>query len=441
MVHNLSVVPNWINHNNPPRNLTQSILLEESRVPGAIGTAVIIIAAFMAAFLLWANFATVEEVAAAGGQVVPSGYVQEVQHLDGGIVRDILVEDGDLVEKGDILIKLDDTSANADFGQMQARQDVLRLQAARLRSFADGVSTPNHALTADEAAILQSMQEARASQHNILNDQIAQKEKELAGIRANQDAIRKNVSLMQQEYEMNKVLAGKGSVSRLAVMTAERELNAMNGRMAEVNSQEKQTLDAINEIKSRLTSLDADLKQDAMKNLGQVEGELAEINKSITKLKSASDRTVITAPVRGIVKGLSVRTLGAVIEPGRTVMEIVPVEEELMVEALVSPSDAGNLKIGQPVKVKVSAYDFARYGSLPGTLKNISASTFQTEKGDSYYKAKVKLDRNYVGSDPTRNQVLPGMTVQTDIVTGQKTILEYLLKPLYTATQTAFSER
>ncbi|MES2729484.1 MAG: HlyD family type I secretion periplasmic adaptor subunit [Pseudomonadota bacterium] len=440
MKNHLAAIPNWINHQ-APRNLTQSILLEESRVPGVLRTGVIIIGSLLGTFVLWSIFATVEEVASAHGQVVPSGYIQDIQHLEGGIVREILVEEGDLVNKGQILMKLDDTSANADFGQMEARQTSLKLQAERLRRFADGRVDPDSPLTSDEAAILHSMEESRSSQRNVMNDQVAQKEKELSGIQANQDAMRKNLALMQQEYTMNQKLASKGSVSRLTVMTAERELNAMKGQMAELNSQGKQAQDAISEIRSRITSLDADLRQESLKTLGQTEAELAEIDKSITKLKSASDRTVVEAPVRGIVKGLSVHTLGAVIEPGKTLMEIVPVEEDLMVEAFVSPSDAGNLQIGQPVKVKVSAYDFSRYGSIPGALKNISASTFQTEKGEAYYKAKVRLERNYVGQDSTRNMVLPGMTVQADIVTGDKTILQYLLKPIYTATQTAFRER
>jgi adhesin transport system membrane fusion protein len=139
-------------------------------------------------------------------------------------------------------------------------------------------------------------------------------------------------------------------------------------------------------------------------------------------------------------KGLEIHTIGAVIEPGKTVMEIVPVEKDLEVEAMVPPSDVGHMKTGQPVKIKVSAYDFSRYGNVTGVLENISASTFQSEKKESFYKAKIKLDRNYVGNDETRNLILPGMTVQAGIITGNKTILQYLLKPLQVATDSAFHE-
>lgn len=206
-------------------------------------------------------------------------------------------------------------------------------------------------------------------------------------------------------------------------------------------NQQTRAEDAIREAENRLRSLDADLKQDAMKTLGLVEAELEEVTKSLAKVEAAAVRTVAFAPVRGVVKGLSVHTLGAVIEPGKVLMEIVPLDEEMEVEAVISPMDIFHLKEGQPVNIKVSTFDFSRYGSITGRLKTISATTFQTEKNESFYKVKVKLDRNYVGNDPALNLILPGMTVQTDIVTGEKTILQYLLKPMYVAANNAFHER
>ena len=232
----------------------------------------------------------------------------------------------------------------------------------------------------------------------------------------------------------------QGIGSQLMAMNSERDLNQINGQIGEITNQQNRAYDAIREAQNRLHSLGADLRSDAMKTLGTVEAELGEVNKSISKVESAALRTTITAPVRGIVKGLNIHTLGAVMEPGKTVMEIVPVEKSLEVEAMVSPSDVGHLKEGQPVKIKVSAYDFSRYGNVNGKLKNISASTFQTEKNESFYKARVTLDQNYVGTDSRRNLILPGMTVQASIVTGEKTILQYLLKPLHVAADNAFHE-
>ncbi len=431
---------NWLNFDTPARRLTQSVALEESPVPGLMRTGVIVIAGLMALFIGWAAFAKVEEVASASGQIVPSGHIQTIQHLEGGIIRQILVEEGDLVIKGQPLMKLDDTTANADLGQMQARSSALTLQASRLRKFTSGASDKS-VLTPEEQAILSSMIQARTSQQNVLRDQIAQKEKELGAIRSNRLALEKNVVLMKEEHDINLDMTEKGSGSKMAAMRSERELNALRGQLGEITNQEKQARDAINEARNRLQSLDDDLRQTALEKLGQVQAELDEVKKGLKKLESVASRTTLTAPVRGIVKGLTVHTIGAVAEPGRVLMEIVPVEEELLVEALVLPSDIGNVKVGQPVNVKISAYDFSRYGSLEGSLKSISASTFQTERGDTFYRAKIKLDKNYVGQDSTRNLVLPGMTAQAEIITGEKTILDYLLKPLHMVSQTAFRER
>ena len=272
-----------------PKALTQSIAMEEARIPGSFHTGINIIGTLMALFIGWAAFTNVQEVAVAQGQIVPNGYVQTVQHLEGGIVRDIMVEDGQMVEKGQPLLKLDDTNANADLGQMLARQKSLQLQATRLRSFSSGQATDD-TLTPEEQAILTSMENARTSQQSILNDQMAQKEKELQGIIATRKSISSNLALAREELNINRTLSKRGSVSKMAVMSSERQVNALEGDLANSISQENQITAASGEVRSRLQSLDDDLKQDAMKNLGQVEAELAEINKSITKLQSASNR-------------------------------------------------------------------------------------------------------------------------------------------------------
>lgn len=423
----------------PPRHLTQSIALEESPLPNLLKTGATLIGVLIGLFVLWAVFTRVDEVASATGQVIPSGYVQSVQHLEGGIVKDILVRDGDMVEAGQALIRLDDTSAGADLGQMQARKASLEAQATRLRRFTG--SNSSGALDDEEKAILASMEDARERQRSVLNDQIAQKEKELKGLTASRMALEKNVALMQKENRIRQNLASKGYGSQLSALTSERELNQLQGQLGEATNQENAAKDAIQEAQNRLESLNADLKQEAMKNLGQVEAELAELEQTMEKYEHTANRTVITAPVRGVVKGLSVHTIGAVIEQGKVLMEIVPIEEELMVEALVQPSDIGHLKPGQKVSVKLSAYDYSRYGSVPGVLENVSATTFQNQEGQSFYKARIKLDRAYAGKEAGRNPILPGMTLQADIITGDKSVMQYLLKPIHTAVESAFHER
>lgn len=427
--------------NEAPAEITQSIALEESSVPRLIYTIVTLVGLIVGLFVFWAGFARVEEISVASGQVVPNGYIQDIQHADGGVVKEILVREGDLVEKGQPLIRLDATNANADLGQMQARQQALQLEASRLRIFSGIESEQASDLTSEERAILSSMEEARDNQRNVIRDQIAQREKELTAAMASQTALGKNVTIKQQENKLFADSLRRGSSSKLAALTSQRELNQLEGQFNETKSQVSRAQDAVQEANSRLQSLETDLRQDAMKKLGTVEADLAEVNKSIGRQEGAADRTVLTAPVRGIVKGLTVHTLGAVVESGKVIMEIVPVDEELLVEILLSPADVGNIKIGQSVKVKVSAFDFSRYGSISGKIENISASTFQNNEGQFFYKGRVRLDQNHVGGDSKTNLILPGMTVQADINTGTKTVLQYLLKPIQIVTQNAFSER
>ncbi len=423
----------------PPPHLTQSIALEESPLPHLLRAIVVNIGALLSIFLLWAALTSVEEIASASGQVIPSGYVQAVQHLEGGIVKEIIVHEGDLVEKGQPLIRLDNTSAGADLGQMQAREKSLKAQAERLRQFTQSEAS-GHKMTKDEQAILNSMEESRDSQRRVITDQIAQKEKELKAFTATRTALEKNMALMEKENTIKQNLAKKGYGSELMALTSQRDFNQMEGTLEEARQQEQAAQDALNEAKSRMESLNADLKSQAMKNLGETEAQIAEVNKSLEKFEGTANRTLVLSPVRGIVKGLNVHTIGAVAEQGKVLLEIVPIDEELMVEAMVLPDDVGHLKPAQTVKVKVSAFDFSRYGSVAGTLGSVSASTFQAEDGKSFYKARIKLEHPYVGDDPKRNLIMPGMTVQADIVTGEKSVLRYLLKPIYVAAEGAFHE-
>ncbi len=424
-----------------PRALTQSIALEESPLPHLLSRAITLLGILMIMFLGWASFTNIDEVATAQGQVIPTGYVQSIQHLEGGIVKEIMVHDGDLVEPGQPLFRLDDTSAAADLGQMQARQQALQLQASRLRNFTghkgDG---DNKELTTDETAILSSMVVARDSQRNVLRAELSQKQKELQALQGTREALSKNIQLMEHENIIKQNLAAKGYGSQLMALESSRELNQMRGQLNETIAQENRAREAISEANSKLVSLNADLTQQAMKTLGDVEGELAEVDKTLDKYQGTASRTLITAPVRGIVKGLNVHTLGAVIEQGKVLMEIVPVNQELVIEANIEPSEIGHIKKDAPVNIKISAFDFARYGSVPGHVESLSATTFQNDKGESFYKARIKLDRNYAGHDSKANVILPGMTVTANIITGEKSVLRYLLKPIQIATEGAFHE-
>lgn len=430
-------------HQDTSSALTRSLALDELPPPYLYLGGSVIIGACLALFILWSAVTPVDEVASASGQVIPNGHVQMVQHLEGGIVRKILVTDGQQVEVGQILVILDPIHARTDLDRLKSRQNALQLQAERLRQFANEAHyrpTSSKDLTDNERVILNSMEEARQKQKDVLHDQIAQKHKEITGIRAMRMTLNKNKTLVEQEHAMHAEMARNGVGSQLTAMTSRRELNQITGQVQELGSQEARAQDAVRELQSRLQAVDADLKQDTMKNLGLIEAELDDIHKSMMRAQDTLKRTQVVSPVRGIVKGLTLYTEGGVVEPGKSLMEVVPVEKELLIEAMLPPSEIGNVREGQPVKVKISAYDFSRFGNIEGWLDGISASTFQGEEGQTFYKVKIRLERNYVGNNPERHVIVPGMQAQVDIVTGDKTILQYLLKPVRVAMDKAFSE-
>ncbi|HXF90773.1 MAG TPA: HlyD family type I secretion periplasmic adaptor subunit, partial [Candidatus Nitrosotenuis sp.] len=233
----------------------------------------------------------------------------------------------------------------------------------------------------------------------------------------------------------------KGFTTKTNVLEAEKEYNIIEGEIEKTKSEISQHKQSIAEFETRLKSLESSLRDEALEKLATLESEIVENSKNIEKLKNQIDRLEVRSPVKGIVKGLEVTTIGGVVAPGQKIMEIVPIDDVMLAEVKIFPGDIGNLKIGQECLVKVSAYDFSRYGSIEGELIYLSATTFVSKEGITYYKGRIKLTKNYVGNNPNVNIVLPGMVVNADIITGEKTILGYLLKPIQVTLSTALREK
>ena len=233
----------------------------------------------------------------------------------------------------------------------------------------------------------------------------------------------------------------KGNLSRFNFLDIQKQLNQIRGELNGVDSDMSQAKNAITEYQNRLSSLNAKAIDEAYQQLNQVSTDLAQVDEVIHKLSTQIDKLNIKSPSYGYVKGIKVKTIGGVVEAGKVILEVVPLEGALVVETKIQPRDVGHIKLGQEVKVKISSYDFSRYGTVHGKLEYISATTFINDDGTRYYLGKVSLEKNYVGQDATRNLIIPGMTVEADIVTGTKTILAYLLKPIHTSITTAFTER
>lgn len=430
------------------RFLAQSVILEEAGSSGLIRWAMVSIAVVICLFIGWAQITNVDEVAVTSGEVVPTGQVQSIQHLEGGIIQEILVDEGEVVDPEQILIRLDPSGAATELNQMKARQAGLDLQAERFRAVGTNrepdfsfVGDEYKGLVDDQYSIYQSQLDAAEKRSEVIIAQIEQKKQELALFEEREETLSNNADILLEELLLREDLYKKGLTSKIVYLDIKRQVNDARGELSNLIVDRRRTAESLAESRNKLRELGTNEKEQALTQMGVVTNELAQVNSSLSKLYDRVRRLEISSPIHGIIKGLKVHTNGGVIPAGAVILEIVPLDEELIVETRITTRDVGHLQIGQPVTVKVSTFDFARYGGISGELKDISASTFLDEQGDPYYKGIVAMDRTYVGNDPERNKVLPGMTVQADIKTGRKTLLDYLLKPIVSSVKTGFRER
>ncbi len=429
-------------------DMTRSVLYEEVPNQDLLRLTMLVIGAGFFLFLGWSGITQVNEVARTKGEILPSGYAQVVQHLEGGIISEILVEEGNLVEEGDVLVRMGGIGAESDYSSLAERQMTLRLQAERLKALAydknpdfDVISGNNEEAISYQQNILESARQSYDAQKKVLEDQLAQRQEAITRLQSQKETAEKELVSGRELLAMREELESKGSVSKKDLIDSQREVNRLEGELNSVKAQVSEANNALSEAQSRLQTLAAKTKDEALKELEEVETQIAENKEILSKLEGRVDRQSIRAPVRGLVKGLRVNTIGGGIGAGEPIMEIVPLDSTLVVEARILPREIGNLRVGQPARIKVSAFDFSRHGVLEGELEFLSATTFADENNQSFYKGRIKLDKDHVGADPARNLILPGMTVEADIITGKKSILAYLLKPIHTSLDTAFRER
>lgn len=428
------------------RYLPQSVKMEEAVNPHIINLTMTLITIAIVCFVTWASFTEVNEVATAEGEVVPQGFVQVVQHLDGGLVTEILVNEGDLVKKNQVLLRIDDGGARQDLAETHALQNSLLLQRERLLAFLENRNFDVSALeaTASDRAqqkrIFDSTQQSKETEKQVIRDQIAQKKEYINTLNERSKTLKKNIKISKEILSMKEKMVTKGSISKKELLDNQRSHNDVQGQLAQTKSDIAAAKNALEEFQNRLFSQDAKYKDDAYAQLDKLEADIKQNKEVILKLENRVARLDIRTPATGLVKGLKLNTIGGVVEPGQTLMEILPVDKSLVVEAKISTSDIGHIEIGQNVKVKIRSYDFSRYGAVEGSLDFVTATTFLDDQNNPYYRGRVVLEKDYVGSNAV-NKILPGMTVQADIVTGRKTILSYLLKPIGRAMQTAMTER
>lgn len=430
------------------RHLSQSAILEEVGPPKLVRVLLFLLSLSVFGFIGWAAVTELKETTKASGEVVPTGSVLAIQHLEGGIVERIFVREGDIVNAGDTLVRLNPTAAQAQREETEARAVSLEIRRERLLAFAEGrepdfSSVPPRfsKLVAGERAILTQQFDALDQEAGVLEAQARQRRSELAVLGSQVDKITERIRILGAQKDMRERLSAKGLVSKLVYLQTLEQYQTAVGELAEIRGKIVSAESAIDEAGNKIAQLQSQRRNEALEEYGRVSGDLASVRETVRRMKDRVSRLNITAPVHGIVKGLATNTVGGVIPPGGLVTEVVPIDRELVVEARISPVDIGHISIGHKATVKITTFDFARFGSIDGTVTKISASTFKDRENEVYYKAEVKLDTTYVGDDPKANRILPGMVTEIDINTGQRTVLRYLLRPVFQSLDVALSER
>lgn len=430
------------------RHLAQAIQLEESGTSPLIRFSVLLTCALCLIFFIWAGVTEVPEIAVSEGSIIPSGQVIPIQHLEGGVVEKVLVKEGDLVEAGQTILKMSPAAPLSDLEQTRAREAALLLRAERLRAFVEG-RDPNFSvagkgydsLVADNQSIYQAQIQSLDTARAVTNSQVNQKMADLALLKEQYHTIQEQVDALAQEVKLRQNLYSQHLITLVQFLDTKRELARMQGELSRNMGQTLSAEDAVNEARNKLADQLATTRKQNMDELSTVIAELAQVQESIGRLEDRVSRLDVTAPIRGYIKGLVQHYPGVIIQPGGVIAELVPVDLVLTVEGKLEPKDIGHLHEGQRVKVKVQTYDPARYGVVWGTLRQVSANSFLDEKNKPYFKCYVNLDHDYVGDEPERYRVSPGMTVTAEIITGQKSLLQYMLKPIFTQMHESFHER
>ncbi|HBZ92819.1 HlyD family type I secretion periplasmic adaptor subunit [Pseudomonas sp. UBA7530] len=425
----------------------EGAILEDS--PWLSRVTVWAVSACLLTAMAWAHFAVLEEVTTGEGKAIPSSKIQVIQNLEGGIVSEIFVREGQVVDKGDTLLRLDDTRFLSNRGETEADRLALMARLERLGAEAEGrePSLPEEILQGapqlaeDELALYRSRQQRLKSEQRTLSEQLRQKEQELAEFRSKAQQYRSSLGLLQQELNMSQPLVASGAISQVEVLRLRRSLVEVRGSLEATNLAIPRAEAAMSEIKSKMDESELSFRSDAFKELNEVRTELQKITATRVAIEDKVTRTTVTSPVRGVIKQLKVNTIGGVVQPGSDMVEIVPLDDSLLIEAKVRPQDVAFLHPGQKAMVKFTAYDYTIYGGLKANLELISADTITDEEGNSFYLIQVRTDKSHLGSEESPLLIIPGMVATVDIITGEKSVLSYLLKPVLKARSEAMRER
>lgn len=401
-------------------------------------------------FVVWASFAELDEVAIATGEVVPEGKVKVIQHLEGGVVREIYVADGDVVKEGQPLLQLDLSASSMNKEEMQVRLDALMLQRARQQAEIEGASQvafpPDEArrqpvLVAAESRNFDSRRQATRATLAVLRDQARQKELEIQELETRLKAVSSNLRISRERFAMSSDLIKSGLMARMEHVQLQGQVEELEGQLDVIRASTPKVHASLAEARSKI-------EEEQAKFIRTVQGELAETELNIARtrelLTQASDqqrRTHVTSPIEGVVKNLRTNTIGGVVRAGDPIMEIVPLHERLLIDSKLNPMDRGYVQVGQKATVKLSAYDYTTYGGLDGTVILVAPDTTTGPDNQPFYRVVVQTDRAYLGDENYKRAITAGMQATTEIHTANRTVMNYLIKPVLKLRHEAFRER
>jgi adhesin transport system membrane fusion protein len=396
--------------------------------------------------LMWAAFAKINEVTRGEARVVPSTQVQIVQSVDGGVVNELLVSEGQVVQAGQLMLRVDPTRFVSTLQESRTSQQALQAKVLRLQALTRGTPYDPPAklrraapdVVAQEMRLYESSRAGISVQISIAQNQLSQRQQELNEVRARRDQAARSLELMIRETNATRPLLATGAVSEVEVLRLEREVARLLGDREQSTAQIARVQSAILEATRKIEEVQLNSRNQMSAELSETMSRLASLSQGELTLEDKVKHTEIKSPVRGIVKRLLVNTLGAVVQPGKEVVEVVPLNDTLILEVRIAPKDIGFLRPGQHATVKFTAYDFSIYGGLQAEVIQIGADSVADEKGNAFFQVEVRTFKRSLGANLP---IIAGMVAEVEILTGKKTVLSYLLKPVLRAKANALTER
>jgi adhesin transport system membrane fusion protein len=407
------------------------------------------IMAFVVGIIVWAAYAQIDEFTRGQGRVIPSRSVQLVQNLEGGIVAEVFVREGQLVKRGEPVIRLDSIGFSSSLSETKVNQAQLLAKATRLKTEAEGSNFPEAQLLtllsktivdAEKNLYLARQRENLASSQ-IIVQQITQKKQELSEIAAKALQLGRSYLLLKEELDLTQPLVAEGAVSQVELLRLKRQANDLRGELEAVKLSTPRIESSLIELEQTLKAQESAFKSQAQSDYNDVNAELSRLQETTQAIIDQVDRRLVKSPVTGTIKQMFVKTLGGVVQPGMDLLEIVPSEDSLLIETKIRPADIAFMHPGQKAMVKFTAYDFSIHGGLKGQVVNISPDTILDEEGESFYLVQIETQASFLGAETGSLPIIPGMTVNVDVLTGKKTVLDYILKPILKTKQLALSER